>query len=134
MLKWFCRWQEIIEVLDAIPDTVNSSEELERLKESNEAVRKAFAQAEAIQQTVDQGTSPIMQPPGQLVEIEGPHGNLSLHAILKGNRVSEKDPVVIFESGLGCFSPDWQFVQDGLPDKKNDFLELRPIRSGLERP
>ena len=106
---------EIFEVLNPISAVIATPEALRQLKEDNPKVKEAFKQADAIQELVDKGTSPLMAPPGERVAIKGVGGkDLSLHVQLKGNRVNAKDPVVIFESGLGCFSPDWQFVQDSL--------------------
>lgn len=120
----------ISDVLNPIQNICNSEQELNNLKESNETVKHAFEQAQAIQTSVDTGESPLMVPPGKIVDITDSEGkSISLHVNLRGTRVHEKDPVIIFEAGLGCFSADWQFVQEALP--KKEMRTMSYDRAGL---
>lgn len=120
----------IFDALNPVENICKTSAELEKLKNDNEVVKQAFAQAEAIQALVDEGRSPIMLPSGKIVDITDPEGqSISLHVNLRGNRVHEKDPVIIFEAGLGCFSADWQLVQSALPENK--MLTMSYDRAGM---
>ncbi len=108
----------IFDALNPISDSCNSHEDLENLKKNNQAVKLAFEQAEEIQKSIDAGENPVSVPPGRMIDIEDKVGNsISLHVNLKGSRMHEQDPVVIFEAGLGCFSADWQLVQESLSDQ-----------------
>ena len=108
----------IFETLNPIKEPVKSLTKLAEFQaaEGGAPLKNAFKRAEELQKRVDTGDSPEMAPPGKLQKIQGVSGKeLCLHVQLQGKRANEKDPVVIFESGLGCFSPDWQFVQEALP-------------------
>jgi pimeloyl-ACP methyl ester carboxylesterase len=119
----------IFDALNPIPGTINIHE-LENLKTHQPSVKDAFNVAQEIQDSIDKGENPVSKPPGKIVDIIDEQKNtISLHVKLKGQRVHEKDPVVIFEAGLGCFSGDWQLVQDSLPEK--EMLTLSYDRAGM---
>lgn len=119
----------IFDALNPIPDSCNSHEELEHLKKNYDSVKIAFGQAEEIQNSIDAGENPVSIPPGRMIDIEDKEGNtISLHVNLRGSRVHEQDPVVIFEAGLGCFSADWQLVQESL---STQMLTMSYDRAGM---
>lgn len=111
---------QINELLVHVIESVDTPEALEDLKAKDPDVRKAFELAAKMQERIDIDTSPELAAPGKIVTIEGTdHKSIPMHVNIVGTRKQlengQKEPVVIFESGLGCFSADWRFTQENLP-------------------
>lgn len=96
-----------------------SREELIQLKVKNSDVKKAFILGEALQKRVDTIDAPKpFHKASQIINIQDGERILPMHVIITGKRLEhdgKKDPVVILEGGLGCFSSDWELVQNKLP-------------------
>lgn len=85
---------------------------LDKENKENPQFTEAFDKANRLQQKIDQDHSPAA--PGELIPIEVDGHSISLHVQISGSRKSG-EPLIILEAGNGCFSADWQKVQQALP-------------------
>jgi pimeloyl-ACP methyl ester carboxylesterase len=104
---------------------VKDEKYLQTLLKEKPRFTQAFDKASKLQRRIDQDDFP--PPPGKLIEIEVQGRPVSLHVQLSGNR-KPGDPLVILEAGNGCFSSDWQKVQQMLP---KDMLVMSYDRAGM---
>ncbi len=108
-----------------LADVPCSTQDLALLKKEDANIQNAFELAVAYQNRVDARQIP---PPGKLYVIPDAGGTITLHAKITGTRRGN-EPVVILESGCGCISNDWNYVQESLgPDGP---LTISYDRAGL---
>jgi len=100
-----------IAIADLLDPFENSKEDVAVLEAKHPEITKAFDIADNLQKRIDTVDAPkLPHPKSEKISV----GGVALHAIVTGKRQG-KEPVVVFEAGLGCFSSDWKFVQDNLP-------------------
>lgn len=105
------------DLLDPFGQVLDESE-FRDLK-ANPAVKEAFEIASALQERIDTVDAPKpFNENSQIIDILDGDQTLPVHVIITGTRQEfegKKEPVVILEPGLGCFSADWHLLQDQLP-------------------
>lgn len=116
---WTC-----IKINESIPPLAAlSQEDVARAREDSSEINEAFALAETYQNEIDRGDDPELAPPGRFIEIESKGGPIQIHVNITGQRENEKDPVIIIEAGNGCFSADYQQIQNQL-EKTNPHMQV----------